>query len=71
MKTSDLDEFDGSDISGFTLSVESARAQFPTEAVASVMARNLRGMAKDWFQNLDSTTRESLLANSEDFAIAL
>lgn len=68
IKTSNLDEFDGSDVSSFMLSIQAARAMFPSEAVASVIARNLRGMAKHWFQNLSSSSREMLLLSLEDFA---
>lgn len=71
MKTTDLDEFDGSDVSGFALSVQAARAMFPTDAVASIMARNLRGMAKIWFQNIENTPRNNLLLNAEDFLRSL
>lgn len=71
IKTSDLDEFDGSDVYGFATSVESARSLFPSDSVASVMARNLRDMAKVWFQNLAQNKKEALLLSSEDFMTAI
>lgn len=71
IKTSDLDEFDGTDVHGFAMSVESAKALFPTDSVASTMSRNLRGMAKIWFQNLDTKFREALLLDSDNFMKAL
>lgn len=71
MKTTDLDEFDGSDVYGFAMSVQSVRAIFPSEVVASIMARNLKDMAKIWFQNLEHRQKELLLLDAEVFISAI
>lgn len=71
MKLSDLDEFDGTDVYSFELSVDTAMAQFSTTTVASMMARVLKGLAKTWFQNLDHRIRDGCLVDADEFMRAL
>lgn len=71
IKVSDLDEFDGTDVHSFFLSVDAALAQFSPRMVAGVMARNLKGVAKIWFQNLSEVMREAILSNANVFKDSL
>lgn len=71
IKVSDLDEFDGTDIYSFFMSIDAALSQFSPKLVAGVMARNLKGIAKVWFQNLNELSREAVLSNAFTFKEAL
>lgn len=71
MKVSDLNEFDGSDVYSFQLSVDAALAQFSSPTVAGMMARVLKGVAKTWFQNLDHRIRDGCLVDADEFIHAL
>lgn len=71
MKMSDLDEFDGTDVYSFELSVDAAMAQFSSPVVAGMMARVLKGVAKTWFQNVDHRIRDGCLVDADEFIRAL
>lgn len=71
MKISDLEEFDGTDVYSFELSVDAAMAQFASPVVAGIMARVLKGVAKTWFQNVDHQIWDGCLINADEFMKAL
>lgn len=71
MRVDDLPKFDGRDVHSYLVSVTSAIVQFGQQAVARTIPRTFDGQARNWWNILSDSTKNSYMSNVYKFKDAL